>query len=202
MKFWSKFRTFQTHSLRRHPKISDEDIEFTLAPISERQDPKFRQALEIERQGLVDRIEQSSKPIKVAQNSTTVPAPWQPFSSGHKAGSVPGPKVANTSSNVKIKRRNESLIDNSLVPDPRPPSPDGSEEEPIESSLFPVQVKQQTYSILMSMFSSSDTAAATKKAINWDAFVNAMTDVGFCARHGAGSAVTFEVSYSFIQFST
>ena len=42
------------------------------------------------------------------------------------------------------------------------------------------------------MLPATGSVTPPAKTIDWDSFVSAMTDVGFSARHGGGSAVIFE----------
>jgi len=53
-----------------------------------------------------------------------------------------------------------------------------------------ILVKKRAFDVLALMFPATATEAA--KGVEWDRFVNAMSDMGFTARNGGGSAVVFE----------
>ena len=59
-----------------------------------------------------------------------------------------------------------------------------------EPTTTRVEVKKRAFAMLKCMYPTTETDAT--KSFDWDTFVHAMADMGFCARNGGGSAVVFE----------
>ncbi|KAK3178826.1 hypothetical protein OEA41_000963 [Lepraria neglecta] len=68
---------------------------------------------------------------------------------------------------------------------------DSNQEERV-SQATRIAAKQRKMDILSYMFPATGSETPPAKTIDWDSFISAMTDVGFSARHGGGSALIFE----------
>jgi len=95
--------------------------------------------------------------------------------------------------NIREQRKVKTRPEEPIVPEPQAKSDEtiGHEGPPVHST---VPVRQQTLNTLSTMFPNDMEEAA--KSVDWNAFVQAMADAKFTARHGGGSAVVFECESS------
>jgi hypothetical protein len=92
----------------------------------------------------------------------------------------------NVVAKVKVKTRGKDSVALTTLSEAK------QEQLPPKEVNPTVPVKARTFGILNAMFPTANEETA--KSIDWNAFVQAMGDVGFLARNGGGSAVIFEKS--------
>lgn len=173
--FWEKLREIALQYMKA-AKVASEDIESGRALLSARDQPDFIERIAAERMELVRECETPSSLAKQAGNVSLseVQTRW---------GSTDLVSLNLAKDSLKVKRRpdtssysvQDQVIETGAKPEPEP--------------LPPVSVRQQSYIILRGMFSSEPST----KMIEWDTFINAMSEAGFSAKHSSGSAVNFEV---------
>lgn len=166
--------------LRKTPKMvfengdfSAEEVHACLEVISSTTTREYIESGLVEEQKILDIIERSSVPT-----AAPVQNEW-----GSNRTEPAGP-----SSKVKSKTRPVEQVrplEDAKSAMPGIPADSGQDE-----TLTKVHVKKRAYDMLTLMFPG--TAEDSAKGIEWDSFVHAMSDMGFSARSGGGSAVVFE----------
>jgi hypothetical protein len=163
--------------LRKTPKkvfemsgFDAEEVRATLEIISSNLTQEYIDSVQAEEQEILAAIDRARIPAKVPMQKE-----WG--SSGTTEGTAPLSKM-------KSKTRPAGgleEIDHGVA---------GMMANSMQFETPKVLVKKRAYDMLTLMFPATATESA--KGIEWDMFVHAMSDMGFSARNGGGSAVVFE----------
>ena len=170
--FWRGMRECFQGTFERS-KFTREEGRATLNVISANLSPEYIDAVKAEEGQVLASIERGS-------SATTDPPQEEWGSSETKQVPVP-------TSKLKTKTR----------PDKQPEAPGETEDgdadleaNSLEESSPVIPVTQRAFDFLTRMFPA--TAEEARKSVQWDSFVHAMSDIGFSARNGGGSAIVFE----------
>jgi hypothetical protein len=166
--------------LRKTPKIVFEMSDFnaeevcaSLEVISSNLNQEYIDSVQAERQEILASIDRARVPA-------AVPVQKEWGSGGATEGAAPLSKTKSKTRPAEQARGIEE-IDRGVA---------GMMAESVQVETPKVQVKERAYDMLTLMFPA--TAMESAKSIGWDMFVHAMSDMGFSARNGGGSAVVFE----------
>ena len=176
--FWAKVRQDHERWLREL-QLPPEDIQIDVEALSADSHPEHVATLEAERASILAKIENkgpdpAKEPIQTRWGSEEPGDSSIPIRSKVKQKNRPDVVP------VTIQdQRNEGAIANDHT---------SAADSKVSSKTIPV--KQRTFTIFRSMFPSHPEEGM--KTIEWDAFVLAMAEVGFIAKHSGGSAVSFE----------
>lgn len=184
--FWAKVRHHK-QELLQSMNLPPEDVQASLEDLSADSSPQSIAAVEAERASILARLEKqaaaavpSNKLLQTqwGQNGASDLLAVRTNPKRKKRAKSNEPTLPETDSSEPIK---ETTPDDQNAPQPIPDSPHIAKKIP---------VKQRSLDVLTSLFPSPTNNST--RSINWDAFVLAMADVGFSARHSGGSAVSFE----------
>lgn len=179
--FWAKVRQDHEKWLRGL-QLSTGDIQTDLEALSADSRPEHLAAVEAERASILARIENAG------------PDPTNGSTQTQWGSEEPSDITIPIRSKVKQKSRPDKVPESVQVQ--RNEIATATDQVPstsvLDSKVSPstIPVKQRASTILRSMFPS--TPEESMKTIDWDAFVLAMAEVGFIAKHSGGSAVSFE----------
>ncbi|CAG8975639.1 hypothetical protein HYALB_00008398 [Hymenoscyphus albidus] len=156
-----------------------------LKVLTEFASPGHLKEVQVERDALLATIENS----KLAAKNSSKPrsgssSPQAPYTQEIEGKT----KVEILQKDTKIKTRPadpriESAPILSAVSSPISPTP-------VPRYKRPATITKRALALIRAVFSSDHQES--KKSIDWDTFVNSMSDLGFLAQHKGGSAVTFE----------
>jgi len=173
-KFWEGMRQRYQASLERDGRSFDE-IQSDLDILSLCTSSIYLEGIQAERESVMASITNIEESI---ENTS----PQIHYSPNESQKAV---RRQNVVAKVKVKTRGTDPIALTALPEAKQELPP-KEVNPI------VLVKARTFEILNAMFPAPNEETA--KSIDWNAFVQAMGDVGFLAWNGGGSAVIFEKS--------
>lgn len=184
--FWAKVRDHK-QELLQSMNFPPEDVQASLEELSADSSPQSIAAVDAERVSILARLEKqaaaavpSNKLLQTqwGQNGASDILAVRTNPKRTKGAKSNKHRLPETDSSEPIK---ETTPDDQNAPQPTPDSPQIAKKIP---------VKQRSLDVLTSLFPSPTNNST--RSINWDAFVLAMADVGFSARHSGGSAVSFE----------
>jgi hypothetical protein len=173
-KFWEGMRQRYQASLERDGRSFDE-IQSDLDILSLCTSSIYLEGIQAERESIMASITNIEESI---ENTS----PQIHYSPNESQKAV---RQQNVVAKVKVKTRGTDPIALTGLPEAKQELPP-KEVNPI------VLVKARTFEILNAMFPAANEETA--KSMDWNAFVQAMGDVGFLAWNGGGSAVIFEKS--------
>ncbi|PMD57413.1 uncharacterized protein K444DRAFT_615869 [Hyaloscypha bicolor E] len=170
--FWS--------GLRKNPKkvleasgFSAEEVHASMEVISSNLTQEYLDSVQAEQQRILASIESTRVPA-------AVPAQKEWGSDTTTQHAAPLPKAKGKTRPAEQVRGVEE-IDRAVA---------GITVNSSQDRTPKLQVKKRAYDMLSLMFPA--TAEESAKSIEWSTFVHAMSDMGFLARNGGGSAVLFE----------
>jgi len=166
--FWTGMRG-HSRKILEGAKFSAEEALANLETISASLSPEYIEAVRAEEGQVVNSIERASDPLQ---------REWGSSSSSKPAVPAPQPKVK-----TRQAQQPEEIqgIEDKVA---------GITVDITEENSTVLPVKKRALNVFTLMFPA--TAHEAAKTVEWDNFVYAMSDVGFSARNGGGSAVIFE----------
>lgn len=166
--FWTGMRG-HCHKILEDVKFSPKEVLANLETISAHLSAEYIEAVRTEEAQTVPGFERASDPLQRVWGSSTSSKPAVPVSK---------PKVK-----TRQAQQTEELpgIEDGVA---------GITLDSAEASSPVLPVTKRAFAVFTLMFSA--TAHEAAKTVEWDNFVYAMSDVGFSARNGGGSAVIFE----------
>jgi hypothetical protein len=164
--FWARMRECWQKALEK--VLSAEDVQADLEVLSANIRPEYLRAVQAEREGIL------------ASTVRTPVAATEPLQTQWGLDKIVQSLDIKDKSKVKT----------------RPQQPAASDEpvnHPVaipDEELSKIPITKRALEVFTLMFPTSSEEAA--KSVDWNAFVTAMSDVGFSARNGGGSAVVFD----------
>jgi hypothetical protein len=174
--FWTRTREYYSKAIGKiNPSL--EDIQADLEILSANTSPEYIAAVQAERDDILASI--------VCTNMPTI----EPSQS--QWGHVETTESLGTEAKVKAKTRPGQPADAEKAADSSVDKEAADSSIAQKDEILPkLPVKKRALDIFAIMFPASGEEAA--KSVDWNAFVHAMSDAGFSARNGGGSAVVFE----------
>lgn len=166
-KFWGGMRRC-SQDILKEAKFSTEEALSILNVTSAYLTPEYVAAVRAEEEQVLAGNERASEPLQKE---------WGSSSATQSAEPAPKAKIK-----TKVGKEAEPMkeIEEKIA---------GVTVDFVEESYFVVPVKRRAFDMITLMFPS--TAQEAAKSVEWDNFVYAMSDIGFAARNGGGSAVLF-----------
>jgi hypothetical protein len=165
--FWTGLRE-RSREVFKNSDFSAEELRSILEVLSANRSPEYIDAVQAEHQQVLDNIERdlatAAIPLQKEWGSTATTEPTAPVSK---------PKIKTRPAEQPELMEIENGVDDATL-----------------SSPLQIPLRKRAYDVFTLMFPS--TAGEASKGVDWNIFVHTMSDVGFTARNGGGSAVVFE----------